>query len=285
MYCKFCGSPVERKTMRCTSCGKPVGSLTGGNSFKELLLHESTGETVQKVTQRESKIAETYDCRENLAAKKLGAGVLLPLICSLLCLVSLIVLISVSGSSRRTYDMVRTLDNQLIETNKTIQKIADMVNGPQEQNEERAQEPQVTPVPQMMPRITKQPTSEDEAPAKETGNAFVCKAMGEKLEFSWKKYSEEKQKWIAITEDDKRFEVKTEQIGSSEYEYKSTLKVIDAGETHEGQYRCDVKDSRGNTCESDVVTFTVKKAETNNPPIPGPTQNNGKIIIKRRDLQ
>lgn len=284
MYCKFCGSPVERKTMRCTSCGKPVGSLTGGNSFKELLLHESTGETVQKVTQRESKIAETYDCRENLAAKKLGAGVLLPLICSLLCLVSMIVLISVSGSSRRTYDMVRTLDNQLIETNKTIQRIEDIVNGLQEQNEERAQEPQVTTVPQMMLGITKQPTSEDEVPAKETRVAFTCQVRGEKLKFSWKKYSEEKQEWIAITEDDKRFEVETEQIGSSEY--KSKLKVIDAGETHEGRYRCDVTDSRGNIIyTSDEVTLAVKKAETNNPPIPGPTQNNGKIIIKRRDLQ
>lgn len=283
MYCKFCGSPVERKTMRCTSCGKPVGSLTGGNSFKELLLHESTGETVQKVTQRESKIAETYAYRENMTAKKLGAGVLLPLICSLLCLVSLIVLISVSGSSRRTYDMVRTLDNQLIETNKTIQQIEDIVIGLQEQNEERAQEPQVTPVPQMMPDITKQPTSEDKVAAKERKIAFICQARGEKLEFSWKKYSEEKQDWIAITDDDKRFEVETEQIGSSEY--KSTLWVIDAGETHEGRYRCDVRDSRGNTDKSDEVTLTVKKAETNNPPIPEPTQNNGKIIIKRRDLQ
>ena len=37
MFCKYCGSPVDRKTMLCTNCGKPQGSLKGGTSFRDMV--------------------------------------------------------------------------------------------------------------------------------------------------------------------------------------------------------------------------------------------------------
>lgn len=36
MFCKHCGDHIDRKTMRCTNCGTPVGSLEGGVFFRDL---------------------------------------------------------------------------------------------------------------------------------------------------------------------------------------------------------------------------------------------------------
>lgn len=40
MFCKYCGKQIDPGTMRCRSCGRPVGPLEGGNGFWDL-----TGET------------------------------------------------------------------------------------------------------------------------------------------------------------------------------------------------------------------------------------------------
>ena len=36
MYCKFCGKPINRVTMRCTGCDQPVSALSGGVGFWDL---------------------------------------------------------------------------------------------------------------------------------------------------------------------------------------------------------------------------------------------------------
>ena len=37
MYCKYCGKAVDLTTMRCVSCGREVGPLSGGTGFWDLL--------------------------------------------------------------------------------------------------------------------------------------------------------------------------------------------------------------------------------------------------------
>ena len=43
MFCKYCGGTIDRETMKCTSCGKPVGSLAGGSGFKEMVEKSLSG--------------------------------------------------------------------------------------------------------------------------------------------------------------------------------------------------------------------------------------------------
>ena len=33
MYCRYCGQTIDSKTLKCTSCGRENGPLTGGTSF------------------------------------------------------------------------------------------------------------------------------------------------------------------------------------------------------------------------------------------------------------
>ena len=36
MFCKYCGKGIDPNTMRCRSCGRPVGPLAGGTGFWDL---------------------------------------------------------------------------------------------------------------------------------------------------------------------------------------------------------------------------------------------------------
>ena len=106
MYCKYCGNPVDRKTMKCTVCGKPVGSLSGGNSFKELLKGKTNSTATQVVqmgksdTQIASIAADVRDLKKKVYEKSINYAAFISAICALLCVVLLISLFSLSAKNR-----------------------------------------------------------------------------------------------------------------------------------------------------------------------------------------
>lgn len=135
MYCKYCGNPVDRTAMKCSACGKPVGSLSGGISFRDLLaggektspdnaipasqapLSAPTPPAPSPEVKRElSRLsAELREVRASIPEKKSGVSLLLPGLCAAALLLSLVSLISAFalGRSSREELRIRSLEDRL----------------------------------------------------------------------------------------------------------------------------------------------------------------------------
>lgn len=55
MFCKFCGGQINRKTMRCVDCDRPVGPLEGGVGFWDLAGEKPKGGRQDPLPPRESR--------------------------------------------------------------------------------------------------------------------------------------------------------------------------------------------------------------------------------------
>ena len=104
MFCKYCGKPIDETTMRCRICGRPVGTLEGGNGFWDLTGEKpaqpaAVDETaLQELREQvESLRAEVQELRVRPAAKKHGAGVLAALLALLALAVGVFALFQLRG--------------------------------------------------------------------------------------------------------------------------------------------------------------------------------------------
>ena len=104
MFCKYCGKPIDETTMRCRICGRPVGTLEGGNGFWDLTgekpAQPAAGDetALQELREQvESLRAEVQELRARPAAKKHGAGVLAALLALLALAVGVFALFQLRG--------------------------------------------------------------------------------------------------------------------------------------------------------------------------------------------
>jgi hypothetical protein len=251
MYCKYCGNPVDRKTMKCTVCGKPVGSLSGGNSFKELLKGKTNSTPAQVVqlgksdTQTASIAADVRELRKKAYEKSINYAAIISALCALLCVILLISLFSLSAKNRSSTEEVFESIEALAET--TDQKFDEITTALNRESEgiEVSANPEA-----INPSITKNPESVDNVTPGRTNIAFICQASGDELCFTWLKYTADKNAWLTIDQDNSNFEI----ISSSS---ESSLKVINASSEHEGTYICLVEDRDGHVLYSSPVLFSL----------------------------
>ena len=129
MYCKYCGNPVDRSTMSCSACGKPVGPLAGGVGLRDLLSGGGRAAADNVIPASQTPLApaapspevkrelarlsaELQEVRESIPQKKSGVSPILTGLCAaalLLSLVSLIVAVSSSKDELR----IRNLEEQV----------------------------------------------------------------------------------------------------------------------------------------------------------------------------
>ena len=263
MYCKYCGNPVDRKTMKCTVCGKPVGSLSGGNSFKELLKGKTNSTATQVVqmgnsdTQIASIAADVRDLKKKVYEKSINYAAFISAICALLCVVLLISLFSLSAKNRSSIGEVFGSVKVLAETtDQKFDEITTALSRESERIEVSANSNAINL------SITKNPESVDNVTPGRTNIAFICRASGDGLHFTWLKYSAEKNAWLTIDQGNSNFEI----ISTSS---ESSLKVINANSEHEGTYICLVEDREGHVLYSSPVQFSLALDINGNADDPG----------------
>ena len=107
MFCKYCGKPIDETTMRCRICGRPVGTLEGGNGFWDLTgekpAQPSAGDDTalrELREQVESLREELQQLQARPAAKKHSAGVLAALLALLALAVGVFALFQPSRRTR-----------------------------------------------------------------------------------------------------------------------------------------------------------------------------------------
>ncbi len=231
MFCKFCGNPIDRKTMKCTLCGKPAGSLSGGNSFRNILQGEEI--VVKSDPQLAGIAADIGEIKKTVTQKKMTPLAILSAFCMLLCLLCLVSILALSGKTKRLFDGL----NESVDTRFSItaQKLDDIETALI--TDDLTDEESSSPDPSSF-SIDKNPESVTNVTPGITNVAFICRASGEELLFSWIKYSADRNTWETIEDDDNRYE-----IMSSGNE--SSLKVINVNNEHEGTYICVIEEKNG----------------------------------------
>lgn len=118
MFCKYCGRKIDRKSMTCTSCGRPVGPLEGGVGFWDLAGErpkEAPQEKVIEIPQRIMEENTTPNGRETSEPEKkkilspvllLGAG---------LCVLCLIISFALIGRVNRLQNEIDELRDMALE--------------------------------------------------------------------------------------------------------------------------------------------------------------------------
>lgn len=238
MFCKYCGNPVDRTTMKCISCGKPVGPLSGGNGFRaaeaegEKSVFHWGGEAFADVNaERLDRLSgEIHEVKKLLDTKKRNFTPLVAALGIVLCLIALFALIG--NSNNKITRLREELTEQIGVTQEKIDVLADVFSA--SEPTKAAEEPQI------VLSITKQPTSEDRVELK-TPTLFVCRAEGKNLSFSWIRYDAETKKMVQV-KDDEFYTVGSENEANGG---QSTLHVFPDGPEQEGVYICMVKDENG----------------------------------------
>ncbi len=258
MYCKFCGNPIDRNTMACVSCGKPVGPLSGGNSFKNVFLGEQSEHPAQETPERnDQQIAQMASdiqfLKKKASEKRSNAAAILAALGLLACLAVLVFMLMLNGDSKQTMDTLKEESGE--QASVILQEIAGLkamlVCGPAMEEEAPAFE---------YPKIHVHVNST--LPSGGTGDVFICSCTGtvEVLQYTWLRYDPEEKDWIEIREDDPGYMIRSSSDGGS------YLGIKDAGEQHEGTYYCEALAPNGEKLCSSPIVFTLDTGEPADPP-------------------
>lgn len=231
MYCKFCGGPIDRKTMRCFDCGSPVGPLSGGNSFKEAFAGGKAAGTAEQ-------------SNPPSRPKRHAIGLLL---CSILCLIGILGIFLGLKTQHSISQLRDAFSLMTKEQAEQLQAISDRITPVQQANS--AAEGQSS---EGAFQITKDPESENDFRAEQTRVAFICRAAGEDLSFSWIKYNDRQNSWDTLENGD-LYEIVN-------LPGESTLKVKSASRQHEGTYICIVSSGETGVLYSAPAQLSLSKA-------------------------
>lgn len=273
MFCKFCGNPIDRTTMKCGTCGKPVGMLSGGNGFKDLQGKASPplsgnpggsskpSDPVSPVILNDPQIAQIAgDLREmkkKLSEKVVDKSAIIAGICVLLCLMNLLTVLALSGTNRKAlraiYSSIETYASQ------STLRLDNLETLLAERQNSTADE-QISPAKEEF-TIEKNPQSETAVSPGITSIAFICKASGNNLQFSWMKYLANRNEWIMIEPSNVSFEVESSLN-------ESMLTVVNASTEHEGTYICVITDGAGVVHYSSPAQLALNSNMSTNPDDP-----------------
>lgn len=253
MFCKFCGETIDRRTMKCPSCGKSVGPLAGGVGFWDLAGQPSPAAAAvnpDAMEQRQGRSPANHQKGNRPASRKLPILSLAALLLALILLVMNLIMWGEIRALEKNYEELASKPNW-------VGEILEGIDFPAGSDATEAQSPETTnaaeppaetttePVDKKPGWIFEQPedrvlTGEEIASGKPI-KLFSLKVDGKDLEFRWEKYDAEAGNWMAV--DEKRFEEEDEDFMGSEM---SMLVLNKWSEDAYGQYRCVIFDEAGN---------------------------------------
>lgn len=273
MFCKFCGETIDRRTMRCSSCGKSAGPLAGGVGFWDLAGQPAPAAPVVNPGEmgephgRNAEVRTDYQNNKQPAPKKVPILALVAVVLSLILLVMNIMLWGDIRVLEQKYEELASRPNW-------VGEMLENIEPPANNDATEAALPDTTAVPAEEPGTIAAPAETTTPPAEakpewireqpedrvlsaeeiESGKPmklFELKVDGKDLEFRWEKYDTEADIWIEV--DEKRYEEEDEdRIGSD----LAVLILEKWSEDVYGEYRCVIFDEAGNREVSETVYLT-----------------------------
>lgn len=291
MYCNFCGGKIDRASMKCVSCGKPAGRLSGGNGFRDMLDGRSAPAPAQEpaapkqdrgaelLIPRLNQIsAEIRELREN-APKQSKLPALLAALCILVAAASLLTGLIAIRKIDKLDSSFDTKMGQLQNSVRNAEEREELTPAPAEPAQSTpeptpAETPEPAPTPTPEPEAT--PDGEDESAGiisiekdptdetdKRTGRSvyFTCKVRSPEdaePEFTWE-YKDENGEWSPLPEEPAyKVDLEKEVDEDGEVIWTSTLEIKAVTKAQEGEYRCRIEDGSGNSLLSEAAKLTVK---------------------------
>lgn len=268
MFCKFCGETIDRRTMRCSSCGKSVGPLAGGVGFWDLAGQPSPAAPAVTPDEMEARQGKNPVSHQNGRYPDTKKVPILSVVAIALALILLVMNIILWGD-------IRTLEKKYEELASKPNWVGEILDGMDFSADKDATEPLPTettgvtedpaetatvPVEETLSWISEQPedrvlTGEEIGSGKPV-KLFELKVDGKDLEFRWEKYDTEANIWDEV--DGKRYEEEDENFMGS---VLSVLILEKWTEDAYGEYRCVIYDEKGNQ-EVSISVFLKPGEET-----------------------
>lgn len=263
MFCKFCGETIDRRTMKCSACGKSAAPLAGGVGFWDLAGQPSpaapvvnAGETHEPYGQN-AEISASHQNTKRPAPKRVPILSVVAVVLSLILLVMNIMMRGDIRALERKYE-------ELAGGSNWVGEILDEIEPPTDNSTTEELPPKATGAPTEVPPTTTKPVEENQkwireqpedrvlsAEESESGKSiklFELKVDGKDLEFRWEKYDAETDSWIEV--DEKRYEEEDKNLMGGEM---SMLILEEWSEDVYGKYRCVIYDEIGTREVSDSV--------------------------------
>lgn len=256
MFCKFCGKQIDRKTMQCVSCGKPVGSLEGGVGFWDLV-GEKPAESHATLPVNNSKVEKNSErmlSRQAHLDKRIT--VLSTMMIGMLAfsIILNVILLSIALGLKKDYEyLINSIqiqteqENAHTEVQNTEEGLSESASVEETVQEAATESMAVTELEQAegLIVITKQPEDVSVSENIEAGEIlFSLKAEGEGLTFQWQKYDAKTEEWESI--DSNLFEVQNGNTGTE-------LILKSRSEEIYGDFRCVITDANNESTESQIV--------------------------------
>ena len=294
MFCKFCGETIDRRTMKCASCGKSVGPLAGGVGFWDLAGQPAPASPAAPVVnpgemeQLQGRKPINHQNGKQPAAKKLP---ILSIVAIVLALVLLVMIIMMRGDIRtlnrnyealnRNYEVMEQKYVELEQRNAELEQKYEEVSSERSwfeqllddavRNNDGETDPQnETEVPEDSADptapgnegypdwIIKQPKEEKLKMGQIASGAsvvlFTLDVSRENLTFCWEKYDMEAKDWIEV--DEEHFEVEEKEIPGG---IRVSLKLKVCSEEACGTYHCRIVDENGLEYLSDEALVMLDK--------------------------
>lgn len=284
MFCKFCGETIDRRTMKCASCGKSVGPLAGGVGFWDLAGQPAPAAPVVnpgEMEQLQGRNPVNHKNGKQPAAKKLP---ILSLVAILLALVLLVIIIMMRGDIRaleQKFGELEQENGELVRKYEELEQKYEEVSGerswfeqllddamgkndeetdPQDEKEvHKDSADPIAPGNEGYPDwIIKQPKEEkltmEQIDSGASVTLFTLDVAKENLTFYWEKYDTEAKEWLKVDENHYKVDQKPIPDGVS-----AILMLKVCSEEACGKYHCRIVDENGNVYLSEEALVTLGK--------------------------
>lgn len=243
MFCKFCGSHIDQKTMRCEKCGKEAGLLEGGIGFWDV----ANGK--EKIPNRAASPMEGPKTDEKqIPAQKKRKSTVRAIVMMVMLAVSIFLgiasLVAINGLKERNEELANSVALLIRRTEMQEAEKSVMESSQTNPNDLASDETLTGSEPNVI-AITKNPESDVLRTLEPRKLLFKLEASGEGLNFQWEKRSEETEEWEKVNED--QFDASVEQeegLYIAKLALGDNLNGVDENKFY-GVFRCVVSDSEG----------------------------------------
>lgn len=237
MICAKCGIEIDKKTMKCPKCGRPVGHAYAQHSSTDVEQSRAGGR---------SQVTETPSYELLCYVLPIGAMIL----CSILTVISILCFSKVTSALKENREEIQASITAVRNEIQTHNHIAPSLTVPSDSN--ISENPEGTTGPELTEHIiiTVQPTSVLDAEPGSSVTLFI-KAEGNDLEYQWLKLTENN-RWEDPTQANYQSEHPPFLISPDD---KSSLIINTSPEGAEGLYQCKVTSSSTSEVEYSEAVF------------------------------
>lgn len=253
MYCKFCGKPINRATMRCTGCDQPVSALSGGVGFWDLAEGKQAPAAPAAPPDKtiEKKLDRLLSSQKRMGKRLTVLAAVLIALC--LCLAVAVTVLMLRPADAPQEAMAAFPPSETAAPTTTEPAAETTTEPASEANTEPATQAAdgILPPPQetvpTLPRVTRLG-----APSPEGAELFRVEAEGEVLEIRWQQKDESGD--FADFSEDSCFEESVpwnDENGNT----VSILALLPGGPEIAGEFQCVVKYADGSCWFSPPLTL------------------------------